>query len=104
MTSTTHVSAHPAAGAAPSYRREDRLISTVLPDGTWALFDSETEAVAVLSAPAGMLWEMCDGLRGVAELADEILQLYPAEPAEVVKTDVVRTVHDLERRGLVRAA
>lgn len=74
----------------------------VLPDGTCALFGSEGQVVT-LSPTAGLLWEFCDGAHSVEALADEIHQVYPNQPVNVISAEVEVAVADFCARGLVSA-
>ena len=41
--------------------KSDDVNATVLPDGRWLLYDRIEHVALTLAAPAGILWELCDG-------------------------------------------
>lgn len=70
-------------------RRRPDVEMEVMPDGSALLFDPQTEQGHVLTAFAGLVWDMCDGTMTSAALTAELAQLLPA------LTDLAQTVQAL---------
>src|ERR1700746_2757549 len=83
----------------------------VLPRHTRLKFD-ETRQVWVILAPERVLapdeiavevLKLCDGVRSVAEMADQLAQKYAA-PREAIMTDVIAMLQDLADKGFLTEA
>ena len=85
------------------YQKNPRLMSAVLPDGSWTLFNVEDESVVVLTATAGILWDLCDGSHDLPGLMRAIEEIYPSEEKEILRRDVHGALDDFQARGLVSA-
>jgi len=64
------------------------------------LFATGRQVVHALNASAWAVWDLCDGSRSVRDIARELAELVGRE-AESLIPEVVRTVEDLGRLGLV---
>ena len=82
-------------------RKADGLNATVLPDGRWLLYDDADQSAVTLSAPAGILWELCDGKTSIASLIAQIGVYYPATPAAKLESEVLQILDEFVTRGLV---
>lgn len=76
-------------------QRNQAFFSTVLPDGSWILFDRLTSDTVVLSASAGVFWELCAEGRTVDEIVDELLTIYPEAARDGIARDVSTVLADL---------
>ncbi len=54
-----------------------------------------------LNATAGILWELCDGTASVADLIDQLQQLYPEVDASYLHTETVSMLRTFLEQGLV---
>ena len=61
---------------------------------------AEGDTIHVLNDVARAIYLLCDGTRGVAEIAGALCTEYDVAPA-VAAADVARTLDDLRRAGLV---
>ncbi|MDT3669476.1 MAG: PqqD family protein [Aromatoleum sp.] len=68
---------------------------TVLPDGSWILFDADTASTVVLTPPAGIYWELCDGVRTQSAIVRTMCELYPDQTIETISTDIERMTAQL---------
>ncbi len=78
--------------------------ATVLPDGRWLLHDIEQNAITTLNAPAGILWELCDGQTTVASVVNQLQEIYPETPHKTLQDEVVGTLPMLVEQGLIEDA
>lgn len=72
----------------------------LLPDGSCLLFDSRTDEAHVLNAVGALVWDYCDGALSVAQIADELAPLLPAQPT--LRDDVREMIEALAGKGLLR--
>lgn len=79
-------------------RRPD--VEAVNQPGVQALFDPETGAVHDLNPASMAIWEACDGLTEIDELAAAIATLSQARPADALQ-DVMSTVAQFRELGLL---
>ncbi|WP_332670753.1 PqqD family protein [Aromatoleum sp.] len=75
---------------------------TVLPDGSWILFNAETASTVVVTPPAGIYWELCDGVRTQSAIFRTMCQLYPEQSSETIRTDIDRMTEQLADLGLLQ--
>lgn len=75
---------------------------TVLPDGSWILFDAETASSVVLTPPAGIYWELCDGERSQSTIIRTMCELYPDQTVETISMDIERMTGQLADLGLLQ--
>ena len=91
--------------AGPRHITVSELSRPVLPRHTRLKFD-ETRKVWVILAPdeiAVEVLQLCDGVRSVALMVDELAAKYAA-PREAVLTDVVAMLQDLADKGFLTEA
>lgn len=83
--------------------RPCRLPASVQRAGVyWVLVPDEPVEVAVVNATGHRVFQLCDGSRSVASIAQEIADETSAD-VEAVTTDVTRYVAKLEQAGLLRS-
>lgn len=82
-------------------RRANGLNVTVLPDGRWLLYDEADHSAVTLSAPAGILWELCDGKTTIATLIKQMRAYYPATPTLNLEKEILQMLDEFVTRGLV---
>jgi hypothetical protein len=64
------------------------------------LFAEGRQVVHALNASAWAVWDLCDGSRTIRDMAGDIAQLVGRDAA-VLEPEIVRTVEELGRLGLV---
>lgn len=79
----------------------DGLTATVLPDGRWLLYNHTDNLAITLTAPAGILWALCDGQTDVAGFVTQFETLYPGVPASQLETEILAMLHQFMEQGLV---
>jgi hypothetical protein len=86
----------------PVPRRRSDLVVGDLNDGAeTALLNLESREVTNLNATAAAIWYLCDGVRDVAAIADEVSGAFPQVDRAVVEADVRRMIAQLKDRGLL---
>ncbi|WP_414635641.1 PqqD family protein [Aromatoleum sp.] len=78
--------------------------STVLPDGSCILFNSSTGKTVVLTAPAAIFWELCDGKTVTLELLRELREYYPLQSDDTIQADALALCQQLISLGVMKAA
>jgi hypothetical protein len=73
----------------------------VLPDGRWLLYNQTARQAITLTAPAGILWELCDGVTTVSSLIQQLREFYPETPADQLETETMRMLRQFLEQGLV---
>ena len=81
--------------------RAEGLNATVLPDGRWVVYDRGRGLGITLTAPAGILWELCDGQTPLAGLVAQLGECYPDVPVSQLETETVRMLNDFLEQGLI---
>ncbi len=81
--------------------KSDDVNATVLPDGRWLLYDRIEHVALTLAAPAGILWELCDGQSTIESLTTELQELYPEMPVEDLELEVRQALNDFLEQGLI---
>lgn len=71
--------------------------------GETILYDTDREAIHVLNATAGVVWELCDGSHSVQEIAGRLAEAFEAtdDAGLDVESDVVDVLATLAKRGLL---
>ena len=77
------------------------LSATVLPDGRWLLYHTTARTAITLNAPAGILWELCDGQMTVAAILEELHILYPDVSTDLLRSETEKMLDTLVEQGLV---
>ncbi|MCP4548627.1 MAG: PqqD family protein, partial [bacterium] len=74
--------------------------------GETILYDTDREAIHVLNATAGVVWELCDGSHSVEEIAGRLAEAFEAtdDAGLDVESDVVDVLATLAKRGLLGPA
>jgi len=79
--------------------RSDAVVSRRA-DETVILLDPSSGQYFTLDDVGGRVWELCDGSRTVAEIADALAAEYDA-PTARIRADVLELLVDLRQTGLV---
>jgi hypothetical protein len=82
----------------PKTRRPDLMTSTV--DGEVVILDRAAGFVHQLNPTASHIWRACDGGHEVHEIAAGVAASFESAP-DAVLDDVIRTLADFERLGLL---
>ena len=82
-------------------QKSEDLSATVLPDGRWLLYSQDAGTAITLTASAGILWELCDGLTMVSGLIEQLQEFYPDVPEARLKAETTAMLHDFLEQGLV---
>jgi hypothetical protein len=82
-------------------RRSDLVVGDLADGAEMALLDLESRQVTSLNTTAAAIWYLCDGVRDVTAIADEVSQVFPHVARALVEADVGRTIAMLEERGLL---
>lgn len=82
-------------------RKIPEFNATVLPDGRWLLFHPQKNIAHTLNAPAGILWELCDGTTPLPGLVEQLVELYPDTPRATLEDEARRTLRFLIQESLV---
>ena len=76
-----------------------------LPDtGETVLYDASGQRLLVLNEIGGALWELIDGERSTAQLADEVAAAFDEVPRDRIETDVNAFLAALLEHGVIRDA
>lgn len=82
-------------------RKTEALNATVLPDGRWLLYHAIKHTAITLNAPAGILWELCDGQMTTLAILEELQALYPDVSADLLRAETEKMLDTLVEQGLV---
>jgi PqqD family protein of HPr-rel-A system len=75
-------------------------LTTCTVDGEVVILDRAAGLVHHLNATASQIWRSCEDARSVNDIAARVAACFEGEP-DVVRQDVMRTLADLERLGLL---
>lgn len=84
-----------------SPRKRDGINATVLPDGRWLLYHPSANIAVTLNAPAGILWELCDGQNSIDAIVAELAGYYPDVQPDTLTQEVTHMLHALYDQGLM---
>ena len=65
------------------------------------LYDPKSETFHVLNDTARRIWLMVDGKRGTEEIKKEYSGFYPSEDPKALGNDLLRTLEEFDRKGLL---
>lgn len=82
-------------------KKIEGIHATVLPDGRWLLYHRENNAAITLNAPAGILWELCDGQTPVSVIVTQLKEFYPDASQDDLTQNTYQTVQQLLEQNLV---
>lgn len=82
-------------------RKVTEFRATVLPDGRWLLFHAQKNIAHTLNAPAGILWELCDGYTLMPGLISQLQELYPDTAEETLLAEARQTLRFFIDEALV---
>jgi coenzyme PQQ synthesis protein D (PqqD) len=74
----------------------------VLPDGGLVLFHSQRALILTLNPTAALIWEYCDGVHEVGEIATELRDVFPG--AADAEADTQSLLAALWQTGLITDA
>lgn len=83
---------------------KDGVEALELPGGEFVARDPDTGQAVVLNELGGIVWELCDGARGSAEIAALIHERFPEVSAQRVDEDVRALLEKLIAAGLMEKA
>ena len=58
-------------------------------------------ATHILNKTAAYIWELCDGKRGIDEIAANLCERYDVSPEEA-RTDTRETIENLTKAGIIK--
>lgn len=79
-------------------RRNDLVLRDV--EEELLLYDPQTGEVFLLNGTAASIFELCNGFHSPQAIANEILSILPADPAQVL-ADVHRILEEFKQGGLL---
>jgi len=79
-------------------RNRDIVFRTIKEEGV--IYDPHTKRLHMLNKTALLAWNLWDGEHSLADIVDEILSEYEADP-EVVTGDIISCANELRRYGLL---
>lgn len=65
------------------------------------VYDPRSETFHILNDAARSIWMMLDGTRESDRLEQEFAGLYPGEDPRILGVDLIRTLEEFTRKGLV---
>lgn len=65
------------------------------------IYDERRRLVHLLNSTARRIWQLCDGVHGVDEIAREVQRLFPQAPVERVHHDVQETLSALVAKDVI---
>jgi hypothetical protein len=68
--------------------------ATVLPDGRWLLYHADKGIAQTLTAPAGILWELCDGQTTIEDMLSQLAKFYPDMPYSVLAEETTQMLQE----------
>jgi len=83
----------------PTPRRRDDLVERALPDEL-ILYDVDKDQVFLLNQTSAAIWDLCDGMRSLAGIADEVSQHFSVA-RETALSDVESTLQRFQAEGLL---
>ncbi len=75
--------------------------ATVLPDGRWLLYHADKGIAQTLTAPAGILWELCDGRTAVEDMLSQLTAFYPEMSYAVLAEETAQMLQKFLDEGLI---
>ena len=80
-------------------KRRHSVVTERLPDGSGLLFDPETAVAYPISESAVRIWELCDGVRDVSAIVDDLESRYAVDRG-TLEADSLKLLGDLVERHL----
>ena len=80
-------------------KRRQSVVTERLPDGSGLLFDPETAVAYPISESAVRIWELCDGVRDVNAIVDDLESRYVVD-RDTLEADSLKLLADLIERRL----
>jgi len=81
--------------------RKDGILSRKLGD-EWMLYDPESCVVHVINATAESVWDLCDGNRGLDEIATSLRDTFEVPDGTPMKKDIDEIIQAFFEKGLLR--
>ena len=82
-------------------RRRDLVVGDLNDDRETVIVEPSSGRAVSLNATASAVWFLCDGQRGVPEIASAIREVYPEAPKERVEADVQRILDEFREKQLL---
>ncbi|HEX9731003.1 MAG TPA: PqqD family protein [Thermoanaerobaculia bacterium] len=82
-------------------RRKAHLRARELPDGATMVMAPDGSMALLLNPMGSVVWRLCDGRRGAAEIAGFIVRELPDAAAQRVLSDVESLLGELRVAGLI---
>lgn len=82
-------------------RRTDLVVGDLNDDQETVLVEPASGRAVSLNTTAAAVWFLCDGVRGVREIAQAIREVYPEAPLGQVEADVERILADFRQQQLL---
>ncbi|HWP39127.1 MAG TPA: PqqD family protein [Gemmatimonadales bacterium] len=71
-------------------------------DDEWVVYDPKRDRVHALNLSAAMVWSLCTGERGAAEIAEAVGESFtPPQPAAHILADVEASIARFRAEGLL---
>jgi len=83
------------------YTIPDYLTAIELPDGTWLVTDTRSDAYCTLSPSTGVIWELFREASDMGQVVGRASERFNGAPAARVHAAVEEAVHLLEDQGLL---
>jgi hypothetical protein len=80
-------------------QRRQSVVTERLPDGSGLLFDPDTAIAYPISESAVRIWELCDGVRDVSAIVDDLESHYVVDRG-TLEADSLKLLADLIERRL----
>lgn len=87
-------------GAYP--RKAHCVHDELLADGSMILYNACRQQVITLNPTAALIWDCCDGAHRLADLVDEVCQVFPQAPEP--QRDVLALLRQLHEGGMLAEA
>lgn len=80
-------------------KRRHSVVTEHLPDGSGLLFDQDTAIAYPISESAARIWELCDGVRDVSAIVDDLESRYAVD-RRTLEADSLKLLADFVERHL----
>ncbi|MBI5185975.1 MAG: PqqD family protein [Nitrospinae bacterium] len=83
-----------------NFRKRDGMIVKDMGEET-VLYDQEANQVHSLNATAALIYNLCDGYRGLGDIVGEMLSRFNIDE-KTARRDVERILSELKEKGILR--
>lgn len=84
----------------PNFNKRSGMIVKEMGEET-VLYDQEANEVHSLNATAALIYNLCDGERGLVEIVEEILSRFDIDE-KTARRDVERVLSELKEKGILK--